>query len=458
MSKARYIVVLFWMFSITALAGNLPVHEFELENGLKVLVIEDHRAPIVVSQVWYKVGSSYEHDGISGVSHVLEHMMFKGTEKYPPGEFSRIIAENGGRENAFTGRDYTAYFQTLEKSRLPVALELEADRMRNLLLPEQEFLKEVQVVMEERRLRTDDNPQALTREQFNATAFINSPYRIPVIGWMDDLENLEVADLLAWYKRWYAPNNATLVVAGDVEPANVYALAKRFFGPLQPSVIEPTKPRREIKQQGVRRITVRAPAEVPYLILGYKVPVLLTATETWELYALEMLAGVLDGGASSRLARDLVRGDQIAVAAGAGYNLYDRQDSLLLLSGTPAPSHTIDELEHALRGQLRVLREELVDEQELQRVRAQVVASHVYGQDSQFYQAMQVGTLETIGLDWRVRDEYLEKIKAVTAEQVRSVAQKYLLDNRLTIAVLDPLPMDSKERRLPASQGASHGH
>ncbi len=459
MGKAHYFAVLCWMLSATALAGNLPVREFQLDNGLTLIVIEDHRAPIVVSQVWYKVGSSYEHDGITGISHVLEHMMFKGTKKHSAGEFSRIIAENGGRENAFTSRDYTAYFQTLEKSRLPVSFELEADRMRNLLLPEEEFLKEVQVVMEERRMRTDDNPQALTMEQLNATAFLNSPYRNPVIGWMDDLENLKITDLLSWYKRWYAPNNATVVVAGDVEPVHVLTLANTYFGPLQPSVIEPTKPRREIKQQGIRRITLRVPAEVPFLIMGYKVPVLPTKPDSWEPYALAMLAGILDGGASSRLSRDLVRGTQVAVAAGAGYDPYDRQDSLLLLSGTPAPSHTMQELEAALRDQLRLLREELVDEKELQRVKAQVVAGHVYSQDSQFYQAMQLGSLEAIGLDWRVHNEYVERIRAVTAEQVKAVAEKYLVDDGLSLAILEPLPrQDTGSLRRPASRGAAHAH
>jgi zinc protease len=206
-----------------AAAAAPGVHEFMLDNGMKLIVKPDHRAPVVVSQVWYKVGSSYEHDGITGVSHVLEHMMFKGTKKHGPGEFSRIIAENGGRENAFTSRDYTAYFQSLEKSRLPVAFELEADRMRNLRLDADEFAKEVRVVMEERRLRTEDNAQALTYEQFNATAFINSPYRNPIIGWMDDLEGMALEDLQRWYERWYAPNNAVLVVAGDVDPEAVHA-------------------------------------------------------------------------------------------------------------------------------------------------------------------------------------------------------------------------------------------
>ena len=443
--------------SAAALAAG-AVHEYQLDNGLKLIVKEDHRAPIMVSQVWYKVGSSYEHDGIAGVSHVLEHMMFKGTDAHPAGEFSRIIAENGGSENAFTSRDYTAYFQTMEKSRLPVSFELEADRMRNLVIPEQEFLKEVQVVMEERRMRTEDNPQSLTYEQFNATAYINSPYRIPVIGWMDDLESMHVEDLKSWYRKWYAPNNATVVVVGDVDPDQVYALAKKYFGPLKPSDIEPAKPRREIEQRGSKRIEVKAPAELPYLIMGYKVPVVLTAgaEELWEPYALEVLAGVLDGGTAARLASELVRGQSVAASAGAAYDGYDRLQGLFLLSGTPANGHTTEQLEQALRTQIERLHEEQVGNDELARVKAQIRASRVYEQDSIFYQAMQIGMLETVGLDWSELERYHERIAAVTPQQVQAVARKYLVDGRLTVAELVPQPIDTG--RPPRTGGAAHAH
>ena len=433
-----------------------PAHEYTLKNGLRLIVREDHRAPVVVSQVWYKVGSSYEHDGITGISHVLEHMMFKGTRKHPAGEFSRIISENGGRENAFTGKDYTAYFQQLEKSRLKVSFRLEADRMRNLLLPEEEFRKEVRVVMEERRLRTEDDPEALTYEQFNATAFISSPYHHPIIGWMDDLENLTIDDLKAWYRQWYAPNNATVVVVGDVDPAAVYKLAKKYFGPLRPSELRPPKPRREIPQRGLRRLTVKAPAQLPYLIMGYKVPVLRTASEDWEPYALEVLAGVLDGGASARIARELIRGAQLAASASAGYDMNARQQELLMLDGTPAQGHDIGELEAALRAQIRKLREQPVSADELARVKAQVVANDVYQRDSVFYQAMRLGALASVGLDWRLADEYVARIRAINAAQVQAVARKYLTEDRLTIAVLDPQPMN---QAAPRHHGAPrHGH
>jgi zinc protease len=205
------------------------VKEYQFDNGLKLIVKPDHRAPVAVTQVWYKVGSSYEYNGITGISHQLEHMMFKGTENLGPNEFSKIIAANGGRENAFTGRDYTAYFQTMEADRVEVSFRLEAERMRKLVLDEAELLKEREVVAEERRLRTEDSPTAMTRETFNAAAFMNSPYHHPIVGWMSDINNYEVDDLEQWYQKWYAPNNATIVVAGDVEPEAIYKLAQQYF-------------------------------------------------------------------------------------------------------------------------------------------------------------------------------------------------------------------------------------
>jgi zinc protease len=434
--RLAVIVLLLWLPPLQAAAP--AVHEYRLDNGLRLLVQEDHRAPVVFSQVWYKVGSTYEHDGITGVSHVLEHMMFKGTRNLAPGEFSRRIAELGGRENAFTGRDYTAYFQTLERSLLETAFELEAERMRHLVLDPLEFAKEVKVVLEERRLRTDDNPRALTGERFNATAFLNSPARNPIIGWKQDLEALTLSDLEAWYGRWYAPNNATVVVVGDVDPEAVHTLAATHFGPLQPAEIVPPKPRTEVPQTGTRRISVRAPAELPYLVMGYKVPVLATAADTDEAYALEVLAGVLDGGDSARLARDLVRGRQLAAAAGAGYSLYSRMQDLFMLSGTPAEGRDVAALEAAFRDQVARLHETPVDADELQRIKAQVVASKVYERDSVFYQAMQLGMLETVGLGRERLDEYQARIRAVTPEQLRAVARKYLVDDGLTVAVLEP--------------------
>jgi len=432
------------------------VSEHVLDNGMKVIVKQDRRAPVAVSQVWYKVGSSYEPEGITGISHALEHMMFKGTKTIGPGEFSRIVSALGATENAFTGRDYTAYFQTLAVEHLERALELEADRMQNLVLDSNEFGKEINVVKEERRLRTDDRPSGTVYEQFNAVAWRSSPYRNPVIGWMNDIENMTIEDLGAWYRRWYAPNNATLVVVGDVDPEQVKQMAQRHFGPLKASDLKPLKPAAEPRQVGETRVNVRIPARQPYLLMGYKTPSVGRADEPWEPYALYVLSSVLDGGSSARLSRDLVRGRGIAASAGADYAIYSRLSGMFLLDGTPTDGHGVDELEKALRGAVARLREELIDESELKRVVTQAIASKVYQADSLFYQAMEIGSLETIGLDWRIIDQEIAALKAVTAEQVRSVAQRYLVDDNLTVATLHPLPMDNKKPRTAPMSGGRH--
>ncbi|MBI3772338.1 MAG: insulinase family protein [Gammaproteobacteria bacterium] len=450
---SRAAAAAFLCLSGTAALADNPVHSYDLDNGMKILVKEDHRAPVVTSMVWYKVGSSYEHDGQTGLSHALEHMMFKGTDKHPPGEFSKIIAANGGRENAFTSRDFTAYFQNLEKGRLEISLELEADRMRHLKILDDEFAKEIQVVIEERRMRTEDEPEALTSERFNAAAHVTSPYHNPVIGWMTDLDQMTADDIRSWYQTWYAPNNATLVVAGDVNPEEVYRLAKKHFGPLQPSVLPKSKLRTEVEQKGERRITVKAPAELPYLIMGYQTPVIPVTDDNMEPYALAVLSSILDGGNSARFAKRLVREQQVAASVGTGYDSFSRLDSLFLIEGNPAQGKTIAELEKAIRAEIKRLQSDLVNTDELARVKAQVVASKVYEKDSVFYQAMQIGSLITQGYDWKLGDQYADKIQQVTAEQIRDVARKYLTDDRLTVAVLDPQPLDGKR---PGHSGAAN--
>ncbi len=470
MNNRLLCAALLWL-PVFASSAATKVSEHVLGNGLKVLVKEDHRSPVAVSQVWYKVGSSYELGGITGISHMLEHMMFKGTDKHAAGEFSRIVAENGGEENAFTGTDYTAYFQTMEASRLAVSFELEADRMRNLHLLADELKKELQVVTEERRMRTDDNPQAKMQEHFNAMAYTNSPYKNPVIGWPSDIENYKVEDLQAWYQRWYAPNNATLVVVGDVETKAVFALAEKYFGPLKnvgrfcdskpPGVVDclaanphyTLKPQAEVEQLGVRKMTIKLPAKLPYLVMGYKVPVLKTAQHEWEAYALEVLAGVLDGGSSARLESGLVRGKQIAVSVGASYSLTSRLPELFTLEATPAEGKTVWNLESALKDEITRLQIKLIDNDELQRIKAQVLAKAVYERDSNFYQAMQLGMLETVGLSWKVVDEYVAKVNQVTAEQVREVARKYLIEDKLSVAYLEPLPITGNISEIKTQKG-----
>ncbi len=446
-------------YDVNAEAG---VRSTVLKNGMKIIVLENRRAPVVVTQVWYKVGGSYEHDGITGVSHVLEHMMFKGTEDIPAGKFSEIIAAHGGKENAFTSKDYTAYFQRISNDHLDLCLRLEADRMNNLLLNEDEFLKEIEVVKEERRLRTDDKPTSLTYERFNAVAYVNNPYRKPIIGWMEDLDTMKIEDLSDWYQAWYAPNNATLVVVGDVQTEQVFSLAKKYFGSLKPAEVPQLKPRREVEQFGIKRVVVKAPARVPFLVMGYKVPVLNTA-ETAEIkddvYALELLSGLLDGGSSSRFSKNLIRGSQIATSVSAGYSIYALHDSLFTVSAIPSNGVSIDEMEAAVIEQIAAIQEEPPTEQELGRVKAQVVASSVFEQDSSFYQAMKIGILETVGLGWETKDEYVERINAVTAERVQQVARKYFVENHLTVAELLPQSMDTQvtaEKR--GISGGRHAH
>ncbi|MCG6870913.1 MAG: insulinase family protein [Gammaproteobacteria bacterium] len=433
------------------------VFEQVLDNGLRVIVQPDHRAPVVVSQIWYQVGASDEPAGLTGISHVLEHMMFKGTPRFPEGAFSRIIAENGGEENAFTGSDYTAYFQRLEKSRLPIALELEADRMRNLVLRKDQFAKEVQVVMEERRLRTEDQPESLVYESLMAAAFQKHPYHHPIVGWMQDLQGLRVEDLRGWYQQHYAPDNATLVIVGDVQPSEVFALSRRYFGPLQGSRHVRPAPPAEPPQQAVRRLRVKAPAEVPYLLLGFHVPVpaSLGAAEPWEPYALQLLSALLDGGEAARLARNLVRGAGVAASAGAEYDFSARYPSMFFLDANPANSHDLAEVEAALLAEISRLQAEPVGETELARVKAQVIASDVFQRDSMFYQGMRLGTYQTVGLGWRAAAGYVDRLRAVTAAQVQAVARRYLVENNMSVAWLDPQPIEPGRRMR---RGTGHGH
>ena len=436
-------------------AAQAEVFERTLANGLKVIVKEDHRAPVVVQQIWYKAGSMDERTGVTGIAHVLEHLMFKGTKAVPAGEFSRRIAAAGGRENAFTSYDYTAYFQQLHKSKLPLAMELEADRMRNLNLNAADFAKEIKVVMEERRLRTDDEAHALLQEKMMATIYQQHPYRHPIIGWMSDLESLTAGDAKAWYDRWYAPNNATLVIAGDVRADEVFALAQRYYGAIPRRAMAPRRVFIEPRQAGIKRMVVKAPAELPHLVMSYHAPALQHPEQDWKPYALQILAGVLDGNESARLNKHLVREQQVASEVGAGYDATSRGPSLFTLEATPSEGRTVGDVEAALRHEIAQLIKDGVSEEELKRVKAQVVAGEVYKRDSVFYQAMEIGQMESIGLGYRAIPVMLEKLRAVTAEQVRQVAEEFLQDDSLTVALLDPQPLSGKPR---TPKGAAHVH
>ncbi|MHB1950899.1 MAG: M16 family metallopeptidase [Acidiferrobacteraceae bacterium] len=433
---ARFLLVL----AALALAACQQTQERTLANGLRVIVRRDTRAPVVVSQLWYKVGSVDEPANETGISHATEHMMFKGTTRYPAGRFARIISENGGSENAFTAQDYTVYYEEIEKSRLPIVFDLEADRMQNLLVPKNQFRKEIRVVMEERRMRTDDNPDAILDERFMRAAFKTSPYGVPVIGWMHNIRKLTARKVRAWYHRWYAPNNAVLVVVGDVRPEHVFALARKYFGHIPRKAIPARNVAQEPPQKHERRVQVRIPAQVPYLIMGYHVPVI-TRSGGWQPYALDVLSGVLSGGPSARLPADLVRRRQIAASVDSNYTDVARYPELFTISAIPAQGHSLSEVEHAILAEIARLRQTPVSRRELDRVKAEVVAADVYSRDSMFGQAMLLGMFETVGLRWQLVRHYFSNIEAVTAEQVLRVARTYLRRSNLTVAELHPLPM-----------------
>jgi len=421
-------------------ADSQPTHEFMLDNGLKVIVREDHRAPVVVSQLWYKVGSSYESPGQTGLSHALEHMMFKGSGKLEAGEASRILRELGAEENAFTSDDYTAYYQVLARDRLAVAFELEADRLASLKLPADEFAREIEVIKEERRLRTDDKPSALAFERFKAMAYPASGYHTPTIGWMADLERMSVEELRRWYERWYVPNNATLVVVGDVTQAEVRELAERYFGPISSRLVPDAKRPLELDEPGERRLTLHVKTQVPSLIMAFNTPSLATSETPREIHALRLISALLDGGYSARLPQQLERGEELVTSASAWYDAYARGDSLFVLSATPnrQKDRSLEDVEAGLWKQLEQLKQSAPSQEELERVRAQVIAGLVYERDSISQQATTIGQLESVGLSWRLMDEELSALEAVTADDIQQAARHYFTRSRLSVAHVLP--------------------
>jgi zinc protease len=411
--------------------------EFSLDNGLKVVVREDHRSPVVVAQIWYRVGSSLEPQGLTGMSHALEHMMFKGTTKVPNGEFSRIVSMYGGEDNAFTTDDYTAYYQVYTADKLALALELEADRMRNLVFKPEEVAQELRVVMEERRQRTDDNPQSLALERFHALAWLTSSSRQPTVGWMRDLEALTLDDLKKWYDTWYSPNNATLVIAGDVDPAEVRALADRYFAAIPSHPLPRVQPPRELAEPGERQMTLRLPGKVPALYLGFNVPSRHTG-QPGEAEALRLLAGVLDEGFSARLETRLVREQRVAAAVSSGYDPFARGDTLFVVTAVPAPGKTLDEVQVALLAEIEKLKTETVTAEELQRVFAGLLAENVFSRDSVREQASSIGRLESVGSSWRALEEWPQALRAITPESVQQAAGRWLVPARRTLLRLEP--------------------
>lgn len=421
------------------------IHEFLFKNGLKLIVKEDHRAHIATFQIFYKVGSSYEHGGITGISHALEHMMFRGTKNHTADQFLQTISGYGGQQNAFTTRDYTAYYQIMSADKLNYSFQFEADRMENLLLQAKDFSKEIEIVMEERRMTTEDNPKRLTYERFAATAFSSSPYRYPVIGWMNDLKNMTVLDLKNWYRTWYAPNNAIIVLIGDIVPQKAYRLAKKYFGHIKPSVLPSIKPQKEIKPLGVRTTVVKTPAKLPWLIIGFNVPVINTIQDKWEPYALLVLCEILAGGKSARLQKNIIREKELALEVNYTYSPFERIDTLLTLSATPTIGHTVEELQKELFNEIWQLQNHLATHKELTRVKTTIIAEKVYKADSINHQACEIGSFEVVGLSFKEIEKAYRAIHAITLEQVQKVACKYLIPDHLTVTKLEPLPLPKTE-------------
>ncbi|MFV0679193.1 M16 family metallopeptidase [Ottowia sp.] len=436
------------------------VQQFTLPNGLTVIVKPDHRAPTAVHMLWVRVGAMDEVSGLSGVAHVLEHMMFKGTDKLKPGEFSRRVAALGGRENAFTSYDYTGYYQQVPADKLGDVMALEANRFAHNQWSDDEFAKELEVVKEERRMRTEDNPHALMFEQQRAATFVASPYRRPVVGWMGDLDALKAQDARDFLHRWYTPANAAVVVVGDVDPQTALQLVQQHYGGIQPRALPPRKPQPEPAQAGMRRIEVKAPAEQALVSLDFKVPQLSSlepSPDNDDALALTVLSAVLDGYSGARLERALTQGpDRVADSASSSNGLMGRGPQTFSLSGVPAEGKTASQVEAALRAQVARIAKEGVGEAELRRVKTQWVASQVYKRDSVMGQAQELGHLWIQGLPLDADDRLIERLRQITPAQVQAVAAKYFGDDQLTVATLLPQPRDPNAKPRQASAGMRH--
>ena len=444
------------------------VEQFTLANGMTVIVKPDRRAPTAVHMVWLRVGSMDEVDGTTGVAHLLEHMMFKGTPTLKPGDFSRTVAALGGRENAFTGKDYTGYYQQIPSNRLEDVMKIEADRFANNQWSDDEFKREIEVVKEERRMRTEDSPRALMNEALNATVFVASAYRRPIVGWMSDLDAMTPADAREFFKKWYVPANATVVIAGDVDVAQAKALAEKYYGPIPARAVPARKPRLEPLQTGLRRIDFKAPAEQSYVALAFKVPGLSPlegATDAAnanlgsdaDALALTVLSAVLDGYSGARLDRALTQGDnRVADSAGSYNGLWGRGPQLFMLDGVPAAGKTPEQVEAALREEVARVAKDGVSEAELNRVKTQWVASEVYKLDSVFNQARELGSYWVQGQPLDAGERLIARLRAVTPEQVKAVAQKYFGDDQLTVAILRPQPLDKTRKPRTPPAGSRH--
>ncbi len=409
---------------------------FMLDNGMRVVVVPNHRVPVVTHMIWYKVGSADEPPGHSGIAHLLEHLMFKGTVNRGPGEFSSTLARTGGQENAFTSYDYTAYYQSVAKDRLELMMEMEADRMTNLALTDDQVISERQVVLEERHQRIDNDPSAILDERAGAVLFLNHPYRRPIIGWEHELASLERADVFAFYKQWYAPNNAVLIFAGDVTAEDVRPLAEKYYGAIPPAPDVPRLALRDPPQKTERRVTLHdARVRQPEWSRIYVVPSYGTGPGT-DVYALEVLTQILGGGSSSRLYRKMVVDRALATSAGAWYDPSRRGPARLTLFATPRPDVALEEIEKAMEGVLRELIRDGVTQEEMERAKHRMLADVVYARDSLSTGARVLGEALAIGLSTEDVEEWPERIQTVIRAQIDTIAQEVLDGDHSVTALL----------------------
>ena len=435
-SLTLILAVLFIFSAPATKAGVFNPETFRLANGMRVVVVENHRVPVVTHMVWYGVGSADEGPGESGIAHFLEHLMFKGTKKRKPGEFSKILARNGGQENAFTSSDYTAYFQTVAVSRLEMVMEMEADRMTNLVLTEKGVETEKAVVMEERRSRTDNNPASILGEQVTAAMYLNYPYRRPVIGWAHEIQALTLKNVMAFYKKWYAPGNAILVVAGDITAEALKPLAEKYYGRIPSPPATPRLRPSEPPQSAMRRVILKDKrVRQPAWGRSYLAPSLLTG-ETKHVYALEVLSDILGGGATSRLYQALVVEGKFAHSAGSYYDANDRGPSLFGLHAAPKPGISMETLETRIEEELTKLLESGVTASEVSRAKKRMRAQAVYARDSLSAGARVLGAALATGLSVDDVEAWPDRIGAVTVEQVNAAAKAVFKDGRSVTSLL----------------------
>jgi len=404
-----------------------------LDNGLRVLLLEDQRSPIVSFQMWYRVGSRNEHRGSTGIAHFLEHLMFKGTPSHGPKEFARLVEQNGGQDNAFTSQDVTSYYVDIAADKLDLVIELEADRMQNLLLDPKEIASEREVVIEERRTRTEDDPSGFLGEEVSSIAFKGHPYGAPIIGWMEDIRRVTPEEIRAFYKTYYVPNNAIVVAVGAFRAADVLEKIKKRFGRIPRGKVPPPLLAVEPVQNGERRVTVKKQAELPIVYMAWHVP----NHTSDDSVALEVLSTILAGGRASRLYRDLVYQRQLALEAGGDNAYFSLDPNLFWFWATPMPGQIPEKLETELVAHMERLKTEPVTDEELARAKNQIEAAFVYQEDSIHQRASLLARFELLG-GFALKDSFLAKVRAITPADLTRVARAWFAPERKSVGVLLP--------------------